>query len=67
VVRQIQVARRDAGLHVADTVDVVLTAPPDVLGPVDRHRDYVMAQTLAATLETHPGDTLAVRVTRTGS
>ncbi|HTZ10147.1 MAG TPA: isoleucine--tRNA ligase [Acidimicrobiales bacterium] len=64
VVRHIQVARREAGLHVADRVDVVVVAPAEVLAAVERHRPFVMAQTLADTLTLEPGAGLSAEVTR---
>ncbi|MDE3086852.1 MAG: isoleucine--tRNA ligase [Acidobacteriota bacterium] len=67
VVRDVQQARRDAGLHVADHVAVRLVAPPRVARAVERHRPYVMAQTLADELavETGEGDAVSVTVRRT--
>jgi isoleucyl-tRNA synthetase len=47
VVRQVQAARREAGLLVTDCIDLVLSAPPDMAGAVEAHRDYISEQTLA--------------------
>lgn len=47
VVRLVNEARRDAGLHVSDRIGLVLDVPDDVAAAVQRHRDYVMEQTLA--------------------
>ncbi|HMC51783.1 MAG TPA: DUF5915 domain-containing protein, partial [Acidimicrobiales bacterium] len=47
VVRIVQTARRDAGLHVADRIHLVLDLPDDVAAAVESHRAYVMEQTLA--------------------
>jgi len=50
VVRIVQTARRDQGLHVADRIHLVLDLPDDVAGAVEAHRPYVMEQTLALEL-----------------
>ena len=50
VVRIVQTARRDAGLHVADRIQLVLDLPDDVAAAVEAHRAYVMEQTLATEL-----------------
>jgi isoleucyl-tRNA synthetase len=52
VVRLVQVARKDSGLHVADRIHLVIDAGShdDVRAAVDAHRDYVMAETLARDL-----------------
>ena len=61
-VREIQVARKDAGLHVSDWVDLELTAPAEMVAAVDAHRAYVMEQTLAVGLDLRVGDVPAIRV-----
>ena len=63
-VREIQSARRDAGLHISDWVAVEVTGPTDAMAAVEANRAYVMEQTLAAELDTAAGDELGVRVTR---
>ena len=50
VVRLVQRARKDAGLHVSDRIHLVLDVPDDVAGAVEAHRGDVMEQTLALEL-----------------
>jgi isoleucyl-tRNA synthetase len=47
VVRVVQQARRDAGLHVADRITLTVRASADVAAAVEAHRDFVAAETLA--------------------
>jgi isoleucyl-tRNA synthetase len=47
VVRLVQQARKDFGLHVTDRIHLVLDVPDDVAAAVERHRGYVTEQTLA--------------------
>jgi isoleucyl-tRNA synthetase len=47
VVRVVQLARREAGLDVADRIVLVVEAPADVAAAVEAHRDFVAAETLA--------------------
>jgi isoleucyl-tRNA synthetase len=70
VIRAVQQARRDAGLDVADRID--LTVEPsteDVRAAVETHRDLVMSETLATTLGfgTLSGDVPATDVADGGS
>ena len=66
VVREIQAKRREAGFHIADRVAVRVLAPEAVARAVERHRAYVMEQTLADELEIAVGDSLHVEVRRVG-
>jgi isoleucyl-tRNA synthetase len=50
VVRLVNEKRRDAGLHVADRIHLVLDAPDDVGRAVQANRQYTMEQTLATEL-----------------
>jgi isoleucyl-tRNA synthetase len=50
VVRLVQTARKDEGLHVSDRIHLVLDVPDDVQTAVEVHRDYVMGETLALEL-----------------
>jgi isoleucyl-tRNA synthetase len=50
VVRLVQSARRDAGLHLADRIRLSLDLPPEHAAAVKDHSDYVRAETLAAEL-----------------
>jgi isoleucyl-tRNA synthetase len=47
VVRLVNQARKDSGLHVSDRVRVSLVVPDDVSAAVEAHHDYVHAETLA--------------------
>jgi isoleucyl-tRNA synthetase len=51
VVRVVQLARRDAGLDVADRMALVVEAPADVAAAVEAHRDFVAAETLAVSVD----------------
>ncbi len=51
VVRQVQQARREAGLVVTDRIHLALDLPAEAATAVEAHRDWVMAQTLAITLD----------------
>jgi isoleucyl-tRNA synthetase len=51
VVRGVQQARKEAGLHVSDRVRVALVAPPEWRAAIERHRDWIAEQTLATRLE----------------
>jgi isoleucyl-tRNA synthetase len=51
VVHAVQNARKEAGLDVADRIDLVLRGDEGVLGAVRRHADYVAGETLAKRLE----------------
>jgi isoleucyl-tRNA synthetase len=47
VVRLINQARKDSGLHVSDRVRVTLVVPDDVRAAVGTHGDYVRSETLS--------------------
>ncbi|MHB8439097.1 MAG: isoleucine--tRNA ligase [Acidimicrobiales bacterium] len=66
VVREIQEARKAAGYHIADRVTVLLAAPEPTLRAVERHRSYVMEQTLADELRLEQAQNLAVTVDKRG-
>jgi isoleucyl-tRNA synthetase len=51
LVRVVQQARRDAGLHVSDRIRLSLRLPPEWRESVAAFRDYVAASTLAAELD----------------
>jgi isoleucyl-tRNA synthetase len=53
IVRLVQGARRDAGLHISDHIQLVIDAG-DVRHAVDTHRTYIAGQTLASTLVLAP-------------
>ncbi len=50
LVRMIQQARKDADLHVSDTIHLVLDLPESAAAALEQHRDYIAEQTLAASL-----------------
>ena len=47
LIRQVQQARRDAGLDVSDRIELTLAAPQDVVEAFETHRQLVMGETLA--------------------
>jgi isoleucyl-tRNA synthetase len=63
-VRLVQAARRDAGLHVSDRIDLDIAAPVPMAAAVEAHRAYVVEQTLAANLHVREADAVSIRVTR---
>ncbi|MHB8594165.1 MAG: class I tRNA ligase family protein, partial [Acidimicrobiales bacterium] len=63
-VRLVQMARRDAGLHISDHITLDLAAPPAMAAAVDARRDYVAEQTLAIEIRTTVADDVAVTVTK---
>ena len=62
VVRAVQDARKAAGLHVADRIDLVLGVPAGHVADVEAHRAFVAAETLAASLTLEPTDAADVAV-----
>jgi isoleucyl-tRNA synthetase len=63
VVRMIQQARKDADLVITDRIDATVTVPADWVAAVERHRDWIMSQVLAATLAVEPGPEPHVTIT----
>lgn len=63
VVRAVQDARKAAGLHVADRVDLTLAVPTAHVADVEAHRDFVAAETLAVTVAIRPVESSEVGVT----
>jgi isoleucyl-tRNA synthetase len=51
-VNRVQNMRRDSGLDVSDRIDLSVKGEPGLEGAVCNHRDYIMGETLAETLET---------------
>jgi isoleucyl-tRNA synthetase len=51
LVRAIQQARKEAGLHVADRIRLSLSLPPELQAAAARFRDYVAQQTLAVEID----------------
>ncbi len=56
LVRQVQQARRDAGLDVSDRIALTVTGSAEVLAAAETHRDLVMAETLSTSYELVAGD-----------
>ncbi|MGH9307225.1 MAG: isoleucine--tRNA ligase [Acidimicrobiales bacterium] len=54
VVRQIQLARRGAGLHVSDHIWLRIMVPAEAIDSLGAHRPYIATQTLAHDLELTP-------------
>ncbi len=54
VVRVVQQARREAGLDVADRVELTVEAGPEVSAAVEAHRDFLAAETLAVSVTLGP-------------
>ena len=51
VVRMVQQARKDAGLHVTDRIAARLALPAEMADAVDIHRDWVAEQVLATSMQ----------------
>ena len=64
VVRAVQDERKNAGLHIADRIDLSLTVPADHVADVEAWRDMIAAETLALSLTVEVGDKLAVSVAK---
>ena len=64
VVRAVQDERKNAGLHIADRIDLSLTVPADHVADVEAWRDMIAAETLALSVEIEAGDKLEVRVAK---
>src|SRR5690606_4430621 len=65
LIRQIQQARREAGLDVSDRIALSVSGPADVVEAFEAHRDLVMSETLATSAEATVGDEpVAVHVAR---
>ncbi|MEM7310401.1 MAG: isoleucine--tRNA ligase [Planctomycetota bacterium] len=50
LIRQIQIARKNAGLHVSDRVRLAVSGAPEVAAAVEAHRGVIAEQTLAVEL-----------------
>jgi isoleucyl-tRNA synthetase len=51
LVRAVQQARKEAGLHVTDRIRLALSLPEDVRAAAARFRDYLAEQTLAVEID----------------
>jgi len=68
LVRAVQQARRDAGLHVSDRISLTIQGAPEVFEATVTHRDLLVAETLATQFASagpeHPlGDRVGTQVT----
>jgi isoleucyl-tRNA synthetase len=64
VVRDVQDARKAAGLQVADRIALDLTVPAEWVAAVEEHRELVTRETLATSLAVTPGPARTVSVTK---
>lgn len=64
LVRAIQDARKNTGLHISDRIDVELEVPTERMGALQTHRDMVTHETLTVGLNATEGEELKIRVTR---
>ena len=55
LVRQVQQARRDAGLDVSDRIALTITGPADVVAAATTHRDLITGETLATSFDVAEG------------
>jgi len=55
LIRQVQVARKDAGLHVSDRIRLWVAGPPELMAALEAHRATVAAETLAESIEAGEG------------
>ncbi len=62
LVRSIQDARKAAGLHVADRIEVDLTLPADRVAALAAHEDMVKRETLTVDLSVGEGEVLSIAV-----
>jgi isoleucyl-tRNA synthetase len=54
LVRAVQQARRDAGLHVSDRISLTVTGDDDVFDATVAHRDHLVGETLATQFGSSP-------------
>ena len=64
VVRAVQEERKNAGLHIADRIDLSLSVPADHVADVEAWRDMIATETLALSVSVEAGDKLAVGVAK---
>ncbi|HLS01107.1 MAG TPA: class I tRNA ligase family protein, partial [Beutenbergiaceae bacterium] len=55
VVRQVQDARREADLVITDRIQLKVSVPADKVGWVETNAEFIASETLATSLEVHPG------------
>ncbi|WP_455135083.1 isoleucine--tRNA ligase [Schaalia cardiffensis] len=64
VIRAIQDERKNAGLHVADRIDLALAVPAERVGAVETHREMIAHETLALSVSVEAGEKLSVSVAK---
>jgi isoleucyl-tRNA synthetase len=64
LVRLIQAARRDAGLHISDRINLDLTLPEEMALAAEEHRSWIMDQTLAHQMTVKPGAEVEIELSR---
>lgn len=64
LVRSIQDARKSAGLHVADRIDIELTLPAERMANFASHEEMVKRETLALSVDVSEGDAQAIALER---
>lgn len=64
VIRAIQDERKNAGLHVADRIDLTLTVPAERVGAVEAYREMIAHETLALSVSVEAGEKLSVSVAK---
>ena len=65
-IRQIQQARKDAGLDVSDRISLSLTADQDTLEALEKHRELICAEVLALDWSIAAGEINGVSVGDSG-
>ncbi|MFZ0665536.1 MAG: isoleucine--tRNA ligase [Acidimicrobiales bacterium] len=63
LVRLVQAARRDAGLHISDRINLKLVLTADMAEGAEAHRAWVMEQTLATSMSIEIGTTNDIQLT----
>ena len=56
LVHAVQLARKNAGLRIEDTIDLTLDVPAELAAVLDRHEAYICGETLASGLARGPVD-----------
>ena len=64
VIRAIQDERKNAGLHVADRIDLALAVPAERVGALEAHREMIAHETLALSVSVEAGEKLSVSVAK---
>ena len=64
VIRAIQDERKNAGLHVADRIDLALAVPAERVGAVEAYREMIAHETLALSVSVEAGEKLSVSVAK---